>query len=128
LVPFFPFPQTSFSPPTYLPTPLNHSSLSITTLTLSFLPDQLSLWQSQGFLLAVTAVLHRNSAGFNIFPSIGRSLSSPERRWSAVGMGSFSSWRTNAFQCSFTDGAQGLVGVHPAPVKTVTRMREKLSK
>jgi hypothetical protein len=108
---------------------MQHFTPSLTNLMATFM----SLYQ--GFLLAVAAVVRHNSAGSGIFPSISSpcpSDPSHKRRCSAVDMGdsngSFFPWRRQEYQCNFTDRVQGLVCLHPAPVKTVARMREKLAK
>jgi hypothetical protein len=91
------------------------------------------LVQPQGFLLAVAGVLRGHAAGSDdVLPIIGRTHSSfdHEAVWSAISKDciSHSPWRQQVFQCNFAEGVQGLVEVYPAPVKSVARMLEKLSK
>ena len=86
------------------------------------------LVEPQGFVSAVTAILRCHAAVVDMVPPEGRTHSSFDQRTTSVDDNSHSPWQQQIFHCNFAEGAQGLVEVYPAPVKTVARMLEKLSK
>ncbi len=88
------------------------------------------LVQPQGFLVAVTAVLRNHVAGVDEILPIGRTHSSCDQGagWSSADNSTHTPWRQQIFHCNFAEGAQGMVEVYPAPVKTAARMLEKLTK
>jgi hypothetical protein len=84
--------------------------------------------------VAVTAVLRSHMAGGDDVLPFGRTHSSYDQGTCCSSISvdnlnsSHSPLRQQIFQCNFAEGVQSQVEVYPAPVKTVARMLEKLSK
>jgi hypothetical protein len=84
----------------------------------------------QAFWLTVTAVVRSHRIDFDIIPPMGSCRHSPsEQSRSSTRSGKYKlQGSSQDSHCCFAAGVHGLVTVHRAPVKTVARMREKLSK